>query len=106
MGIQYKKNMDYKESKHLKLFSKSVFFRYAGWQGCFNVLPYIVIRKNPIRTDWKDFSIELGWLLWAFGVRIQPVKVCGNCDAYCECHLFGAKSDDVSCEYFYDTTLS
>lgn len=45
-------------------------FRFAGWDRCFNVLPYFVIRANPQYTDWKDFSIEFGWLIWAAGFRI------------------------------------
>ncbi|WP_418495501.1 hypothetical protein [Coprobacter sp.] len=34
-------------------------------------------------------------------------KICGNCDAFCECGLGnnGAKHDDPACEYFDDTTL-
>lgn len=48
-----------------------VTFRYSGWDRCFNLFPYCVIRSNPLREDWKDFSIELGWLIWAAGFRID-----------------------------------
>lgn len=58
--------MDYKERK-FTIGSRKLTFRGAGWQGCLNILPYLVIRKNPIRTDWRCFSIEFGWLMWAAG---------------------------------------
>lgn len=60
--------MGYKEKKIL-LRNWDVTFRGAGWQGCLNFLPYLVIRKNPLRPDWKDFSVEFGWLVWAAGIR-------------------------------------
>lgn len=36
-------------------------------------------------------------------------RVCGECDAFCECSLGGssaAMADDAACQYFDDTTLS
>ena len=66
--------MEYKEPKHLHFLKRKIYTRYAGWQGCINILPYLVIRRNPLRTDWVDFSVECGWLLWVAGVRVEPEK--------------------------------
>ena len=36
-------------------------------------------------------------------------RVCGECDAFCECSLGGssaAMADDAACQYFDNTTLS
>lgn len=59
--------MKYKELS----IGRKITFRYSGWDKCFNILPYCVIRANPRYTDWKDFSIECGWLIWAAGVRFD-----------------------------------
>ncbi len=32
--------MEYKESKHLHFLKREIYTRYAGWQGCINILPY------------------------------------------------------------------
>lgn len=50
--------MEYKESKHLHFLKRKIYTRYAGWQGCINILPYLVIRRNPLRTDWVDFQLN------------------------------------------------
>ena len=47
--------MEYKESKHLHFLKRKIYTRYAGWQGCINILPYLVIRRNPLRTDWVGY---------------------------------------------------
>lgn len=59
--------MNYKS----KSLGTHVTFRCSGWNRCFNFFPYCVIRCNPLREDWKDFSIEFGWLIWAAGFRID-----------------------------------
>lgn len=33
-------------------------------------------------------------------------KICGNCDAYCECSITGAKHDNPACPAFDDSVLS
>lgn len=33
-------------------------------------------------------------------------KICGNCDAFCECCMAGAENDDVACPEFDDSVLS
>ena len=57
--------------KYKELSIGQIKVRYAGWDRCFNVLPYIVIRANPLRPDWRDFSVEFGWLIWAAGFRFS-----------------------------------
>ena len=39
-------------------------------------------------------------------LHLQFSRKCGGCDALCECHLTGAKFDNVSCEYFDNTSIS
>jgi len=33
-------------------------------------------------------------------------KICGNCDAFCECQMTEVKHNDVACPEFDDSTLS
>lgn len=33
-------------------------------------------------------------------------KICGNCDAYCECSMAGTEYNDVACPMFDDSMLS
>lgn len=55
----------------IKSLGTHVAFRYSGWDRCFNLFPYCVIRANPLRSDWRDFSVEFGWLIWAAGFRFS-----------------------------------
>lgn len=63
---------EYNKTRYFYIVNKIFHFRYGGWDRCFNVLPYIVVRANPTKMNWSDFSIECGWFLWAFGIRVEP----------------------------------
>lgn len=38
--------------------------------------------------------------------QVLTGKICGNCDAYCECQMAGAEHNDVACLGFDDSVLS
>lgn len=40
--------MEYKESKHLHFLKRKIYTRYAGWQGCINILPETEMNKFKI----------------------------------------------------------
>lgn len=40
------------------------------------LLPFITIYANPIKSGWKDFAIDIGWLCFAIGMRFnKPSKL-------------------------------
>lgn len=61
-----------KETKYFPIGNRKLQFRAGQWKRCYNLIPYIMIRANPYNETWKDFSIELGFLSWTVGFRIEP----------------------------------
>lgn len=52
----------------------------------------------------QEFTVEE--VLNMMFIQDHARKICGNCDAYCECSITGAKHDNPACPAFDDSVLS
>lgn len=52
----------------------------------------------------REFTVEE--VLNMKFIQDHTGKICGNCDAYCECQMAGVEHNDVACPGFDDSVLS
>ena len=105
------------ENAHGVLFSEDVPKDITKWNTVDNVLKNISEAKNPVilrfsRVESIDQLIDsLIEVRNAFklnsGCSEKPNnQICGDCDAFYECHMAGAEHNDVACPGFDDSVLS
>ncbi|MDH6310570.1 hypothetical protein M2451_003340 [Dysgonomonas sp. PFB1-18] len=38
-----------------------------------NVTPQLLIHANKNKPKWQDWAIEIGWFVWAVGLRVETI---------------------------------
>lgn len=57
-------------------------FRAGKFSNCVHILPYIYIVRSCDATDWRRFSIQLGFWSWGVGWLFAIKPYCSECGAY------------------------
>lgn len=57
----------------MRIGNKKIEFKAGIYPKTVNITPQLLIHANKNLPKWRDWAIEIGWIVWAVGLRIKTL---------------------------------
>lgn len=57
----------------MRIRNKKIELRGGLYPKSVNITPQILIHANKNAPKWSDWAIEIGWFVWAVGLRVKTM---------------------------------